>query len=189
MSMKLSVKNMVCPRCVESVSDILMDMRATPFSVDLGSVELEKSLNEKQLIRFDQKLREKGFELIFDRETELVNLVKTGLITYLKHLESEDVPQKLSHFISEHTHYNYSYLSKIFSEETGKTIETYLIELKIERVKEMLAFRKWTLSEIAWQLNYSSVQYLSNQFKKITGLTVTEYLKLGKTSRKTLDQI
>ncbi len=187
--MKLSVKNMVCPRCVESVSDILTNMSTSTFSVDLGIVELEKKLSDKQLIRFDQKLREKGFELIFDRETELVNLVKTGLIAYLKHLESEDVPQKLSHFISNKTHYNYSYLSKIFSEATGKTIETYLIELKIERVKEMLSFHKWTLSEIAWKLNYSSVQYLSNQFKKITGLTVTEYLKKGKSSRLTLDQI
>lgn len=179
---------MVCPRCVSSVIDIFSEM-GYKANVDLGLAETAGDLSEDELKTLDEKLKEKGFELIFDRETELVNLVKTTLISYVDHLIEAEYPQKLSHFVAEKTHYNYSYLSKVFSEQTGMTIETYLIELKIERVKEMLSFRKWTLSEIAWDLNYSSVQYLSNQFKKITGQTVTEYLESQDTPRKTLDQI
>ena len=158
-------------------------------SVDLGMVELEKKFSDNDLKVFSSRLDTSGFELIFDRETELVNLVKSTLILYLNAIENEKNPPKLSQFVSEKTNYNYSYLSKVFSETKGITIETYLIELKIERVKELLEFRKYTLSEIAWRLKYSSVQYLSNQFKKITGSTVTQYLKKKKIKRKKRDQI
>ncbi|PKD44074.1 helix-turn-helix domain-containing protein [Rhodohalobacter barkolensis] len=187
--MKLSVKNMVCPRCVESVSDILSGMDIPEARVELGSVELEKKFSESELDQFSKRLQAKGFELIFDRETELVNDVKSALVKYIDHLENSQMPDKLSIFIAEQTNYNYSYLSKVYSDQTGYTIETHLIEMKIERVKELLGFRKWTLSEIAWKLKYSSVQYLSNQFKKVTGMTVTEYRKSGESARKTLDQI
>lgn len=187
--MKLPIKNMVCARCVESVSGILTEMNLPVSSLELGLADIKRTLSENELQQLDQKLQGKGFELIFDRETELVNVVKSALIKYVEHLETERNPEKLSFFVSNHTDYNYSYLSKIFSDQTGDTIETYLIELKIERVKELLSYRRWTLSEIAWKLKYSSVQYLSNQFKKITGLTVTEYLKKGKSKRKALDQI
>jgi AraC-like DNA-binding protein len=118
-----------------------------------------------------------------------VNLVKSILIQYLDTIEREKNPPKLSQFVSEKSNYNYSYLSKVFSEKKGSTIETYLIELKIERVKELLEFRKYTLSEIAWRLKYSSVQYLSNQFKKVTGSTVTQFLKMKSIKRKKRDQI
>ena len=142
-----------------------------------------------EMIEHIQKLIEKGFERIEDRESELVNLVRSMLIRYIDHVERSARPEKLSVFISNHTSYNYSYLSKVFSDQTGITIETCLIRLKIERVKELLDFRKWTLSEIAWKLKYSSVQYLSNQFKKVTGQTVTEYLRANISGRKALDQI
>ncbi len=187
--MKLSVKNMVCPRCVESVSDILAGMDYPRAHVTLGSVELDEKFSETELDLFSERLQSKGFELIFDRETELVNDVKSALIKYIEHLEHSRTPDKLSIFVSRQTNYNYSYLSKVYSDQTGSTIETHLIEMKIERVKELLSFRKWTLSEIAWKLKYSSVQYLSNQFKKVTGLTVTEYRKSGNTVRKSLDTI
>jgi AraC family transcriptional regulator len=187
--MKLSIKNMVCPRCVESVSDILTGMNMPDASVDLGSVELDRQLTETEISRFSERLSDRGFELVFDRETEIVNEIKAALIKYVEHLESSEHPDKLSVFVAELTNYNYSYLSKVYSEQTGSTIETHLIEMKIERVKELLGFRKWTLSEIAWKLKYSSVQYLSNQFKKVTGLTVTQYLKQDKRERKSLDQI
>lgn len=180
---------MVCPRCVESVSEILTGMNVPAAQVELGYVEVDRQLSEAELEDFREKLRAKGFELIFDRETELVNDVKSALIKYVEHLESQNNPAKLSNFISEKTHYNYSYLSKIYSDHTGATIESHLIEMKIERVKELLSFRKWTLSEIAWKLKYSSVQYLSNQFKKITGMTVTDYLNEKQQSRRTLDKI
>ncbi len=187
--MKLSVKNMVCPRCVESVSDILTGMNLPEANVELGVVELNRKFTDSEIAIFSERLQTKGFELIFDRESELVNDVKSGLIKYIDHLENSHMPDKLSIFIAGQTNYNYSYLSKVYSDQTGSTIETHLIEMKIERVKELLSYRKWTLSEIAWKLKYSSVQYLSNQFKKVTGMTVTEYRKSGEVSRKSLDAI
>ncbi|MDX1591577.1 MAG: AraC family transcriptional regulator, partial [Balneolaceae bacterium] len=163
--MKIAIKNMVCPRCIESVSGILNTMSIPYDDVDLGYAETKRKLSDSELREFDEKLQEKGFERILDRDTELVNLVRSMLIRYIEHVENTPQPEKLSVFISKHTSYNYSYLSKVFSDQTGITIETCLIRMKIERVKELLEFRKWTLSEIAWKLKYSSVQYLSNQFK------------------------
>ena len=187
--MKLQIKNMVCPRCVEAVDDIFTELELPVTNLELGLVELDATLSDEKKKILDKRLRNRGFELIVDRETELINLVKSTVINYIDYLENSDNPQKLSNYISEKTNYNYSYLSKVFSENRSKTIEQLLIELKIERVKELLQFRKWTLSEIAWKLKYSSVQYLSNQFKRITGQTVTEYLVQDNKSRKTIDRI
>jgi AraC family transcriptional regulator len=180
---------MVCPRCIDAVKSILIDMDRPGASVELGTVELDKKFSDNDLQTFQTRLDNNGFELIFDRETELVNLVKSILIQYLDTIEREKNPPKLSQYVSEKSNYNYSYLSKVFSEKKRSTIETYLIELKIERVKELLEFRKYTLSEIAWRLKYSSVQYLSNQFKKVTGSTVTQFLKKKNIKRKKRDQI
>ncbi len=187
--MKVGISNMVCPRCIEAVEGIVKEMGLPANHVELGSIELAKKLTEDELTELQKKLNTRGFDLIFDRETEIVNLTKATLIKYLEHIERENSPENLSVFVSKYTHYNYSHLSKVFSDHTGKTIESYLIELKIERVKELLGFKKYTLSEIAWKLKYSSVQYLSNQFKKITGKTVTEYLNDQKKERKTIDTI
>ncbi len=187
--MKLAVNHMVCPRCIEAVEGILAEIGVHNPEVQLGEVRLDRQLSEMELDIFKKRLDARGFELVFDRETELINLVKKSLIDYLKMLEEKDQPKTLSAFIAAATHYNYSYLSKLFSDHEGRTIESYLIDMKIERVKELLGFRKYTLSEIAWKLKYSSVQYLSNQFKKNTGYTVSEYLKMNRPDRKTLDQI
>jgi len=180
---------MVCPRCIEAVEGIMKETGLPANYIDLGVVELDGKLPPEKLEELREKLNQRGFELIFDRETEISNLVQSALIEYLLHIENSDNPQRLSEFVSNHTFFNYSYLSKIFSDNKGKTIETYLIELKIERVKELLSFKKWTLSEIAWKLKYSSVQYLSNQFKKVTGVTVSKYLKEKKIPRKSLDRL
>lgn len=187
--MKLSIGNMVCPRCIDAVKGILREMDRPDADVGLGIAELEKKFTEKEIQTFQAKLEQSGFDLIFDRDAELVSMVKSTLIKYLETIEKEKNPPKLSQFVSEKSNYNYSYLSKVFSEQKGSTIESYLIELKIERVKELLGFKKYTLSEIAWRLKYSSVQYLSNQFKKVTGSTVTQYLKENNIKRKERDQI
>ena len=187
--MKLSIKNMVCPRCIEAVEVILQETGLHASHIDLGVAELNGKLSIEKLEQLRDKLDQRGFELIFDRETEISNQVQSALIQYLAHIENSDYPQRLSDFVSNHTFYNYSYLSKIFSDNKGKTIESYLIELKIERVKELLSFRKWSLSEIAWKLKYSSVQYLSNQFKKVTGVTVSKYLKENNIPRKSFDRL
>jgi len=180
---------MVCPRCIEAVDDILTELNLPVSKLELGQIEVDRALSDIEKSKLENKLKERGFELILNRETELVNLIKSSVINYISHLENSDNPQKLSHFISKKTNYNYSYLSKFYSDKHNKTIEGLLIELKIERVKELLQFKKWTLSEIAWKLKYSSVQYLSNQFKKVTGKTVTEYLNKSEQSRKSFDKI
>lgn len=187
--MHLSVKNMVCPRCIESVKMTLHKMGCKNAKVDLGTVTTDKPLTEKQLERLKNELEGKGFEIIQDHESEIVNDVKVSIIRYIEHIEENKNPIRLSDFVSNKTHLNYSYVSTIFSEKTGDTIERYFIKMKIERVKELLSFRKWTLSEIANQLKYSSVQYLSNQFKKVTGKTPSQYLKQNHSDRISLDQI
>ncbi len=187
--MHLSIKNMVCPRCIESVKMTLHKMGCKNAKVDLGTVVTEKPMTDKQLERFSNELRDSGFEIIQDRDSKITNDVKVAIIRYIEHLEESKNPSRLSDYISDQIHLNYSYASSIFSEKTGDTIEQYFIRMKIERVKELLSFRKWTLSEIAHQLHYSSVQYLSNQFKKITGKTVTDYLKQQNPERSSIDQI
>lgn len=187
--MEKIIKNMVCPRCVESVQSITKEMGLPVSGVEIGSVEFHRKLSDDELTQFSDELQKRGFELVSDRDTELVNRVKTVLIAYLKYLETNESPQKVSVFVSNHIHYNYSYLSHIFAENEKDTIESYLIKLKIERVKELLSFNRYTLSEIAYRLKYSSVQYLSNQFKKITGKTVTEYKKQGRGSRISIDKL
>ncbi len=187
--MILTIKNMVCPRCIESVETVAKDLRLPVESVELGKVILSYKPRDVQLSAFSDKLSDKGFEVIFDRETEIIVSVKSALISYLDHLQKSENPEKISSFLTKKLNYNYSYLSKLFSSHEGITIETYFIKLKVEKVKELLNYNKWTLSEIAWKLKYSSVQYLSNQFKKVTGQTVTEYLDQKENRRISIDQL
>jgi len=187
--MTLTIKNMVCPRCIESVESAAKELRLPVESVQLGKVILSYKPRDIQLTAFSDKLSKKGFEVILDRETEITVSVKSALIGYLEYLEESQNPEKISDYLSKKLNYNYSYLSKLFSDTEGTTIESYFIRLKVEKVKELLNYNKWTLSEIAWKLKYSSVQYLSNQFKKITGKTVTEYLNQEENKRIPIDQI
>lgn len=181
---------MVCDRCVMTVRQVLEDLGHKVESVKLGQAEISEQLNEEQLNTTDKKLREKGFELIKENSKALVEQVKTELINYLEHIEKEEEPKKLSEYLSEQLHHNYSYMSNQFSAQEDLTIEQHLIHLKIERVKELLTYEEMTLSEIAWKLNYSSVQYLSNQFKKVTGETVSHFRKhMNAGSRQSLDAI
>lgn len=186
--MTLTIRHMVCDRCIGSVRE-LMESRNLPVeSIELGRVTLGRELTDAERAELEQELMRRGFELIRDRDSELVELIRRELHAYLRELEQNDAPEKLSVFVARKLHYNYSYLSNIFTEQTGETVETCLIRLKIERVKELLDYGEMTLSEIAWQLNYSSVQYLSNQYKKVTGETVTTYLSRGESTRQGVDR-
>lgn len=180
---------MVCPRCVEAVSKLAEDLHLPLDQVSIGAVEFSRSLTRDELQRFADKLSEKGFELAESRDEEIVEQVRAELIRYLNLIEEDQAPEKLSDYLKDNLNYNYSYLSQVYSREKGATIEQTLIKLKIERVKELLGFDKYTLSEIAWMLNYSSVQYLSKQFKSVTGVTVTEYLNRENRERVSLDEI
>lgn len=180
---------MVCPRCVESVTSLAEDLHLPIENISIGAARFSRNLTRDEMQRFADKLSQKGFELAQSREEEIVEQVRTELIRYLSLIEEKRDPEKLSVYLKKRLNYNYSYLSQVYSGAKDVTIEQTLIKLKIERVKELLNFDKYTLSEIAWKLNYSSVQYLSNQFKSVTGITVTEYLNRENRNRISLDQI
>lgn len=184
----LHIKNMVCPRCVMVVRQTLEELGFEILEVELGQavVQVDESIS---LDRVEEKLKEYGFELIRGRNQQLVEQIKTLLIRYIEESEQSEDSPKLSDYLAKELHQNYSSLSSAFSESQDTTIEKYLIHLKIERVKELLSYGEMTLSEIAYRLNYSSVAYLSNQFKKITGMSVTDYKKARDSFRKPLDGI
>jgi AraC-like DNA-binding protein len=184
----LMIKNMVCPRCVMVVRDALEDLGYKVNELELGRavIESDKPVTPK---RIDEKLKEYGFELIEGKNQQLIEQIKTLLIGYVKNLEKSEEAPKLSDYLATELHQNYSSLSSAFSEHEEITIEKYLIHLKIERVKELLSYNELTLSEISYKLNYSSVSHLSNQFKKVTGMSVTDYKRARDSFRKPLDGI
>ncbi len=165
---------MVCPRCVMAVEQILNRLDVPFDDVNIGSINLSRALTEAESIQFDQELKMIGFEVLKDRKQVLVEEMKIALSEMLNAGESMLV--KTSSFLSERFNLEYSYLSSIFSEIQGESIEKYLIKLKVEKVKELLSYDA-TLAEIAAQLQYSSIAHLSNQFKKTTGLSPSVYKK------------
>ncbi|WP_093095063.1 helix-turn-helix domain-containing protein [Sphingobacterium mizutaii] len=172
--MQIHIKNMVCPRCVMAVEQILNRLDVPFDDVNIGSINLSRALTEAESIQFDQELKMIGFEVLKDRKEVLVEEMKIALSEMLNAGESMIV--KTSSFLSERFNLEYSYLSSIFSEIQGESIEKYLIKLKVEKVKELLSYDS-TLAEIAAQLQYSSIAHLSNQFKKTTGLSPSVYKK------------
>jgi AraC-like DNA-binding protein len=184
----LHIKNMVCPRCVMVVRQMLEELGFEVLEVELGQalVQVNESIS---MDRVEEKLKKYGFELIRDKNQQLIEQIKTLLIRYIQEAEQSEESPKLSEYLTGELHQNYSSLSSAFSESEDTTIEKYLIHLKIERVKELLSYGELTLSEIAFRLNYSSVAYLSNQFKKITGMSVTDYKKARDSFRKPLDGV
>lgn len=180
---------MVCQRCVESVENIADSINLPIINVSIGKISFERSLTAKELSEFGSELQDKGFELIDNRSQEIVSRIQSALIDYISIVENQQEPPKLSSYLTEKLPFNYSYMSQVFSKEKGLTIERYMIKLKIERVKELLLFDKYTLSEISLKLNYSSVQYLSNQFKSVTGMTVTDFVSQPEPTRVPLDQV
>ncbi|GAA4377391.1 AraC family transcriptional regulator [Hymenobacter koreensis] len=174
MTTELHIKNMVCPRCISTVQRVLTEAGYTPTAVTLGHAQLdEHTPAEPERIR--PLLEAEGFELLQTRDEQLVDQLKTALAEYLDHLRTARIPLTASAFLSEKFDSSYAHLSKLFSRVVGLTIEKYLIRLKIERVKELLSYGELTLADIADELRYSSSQHLSNQFRQVTGQTVTEY--------------
>ncbi len=179
------VKNMVCQRCVMTVENILKKEQI-PFSkVSLGEVELTRELSADEVNKIEENLKQVGFELITGRTNKIVEDIKQLVMEYIA--LGDDKKSKLSSFITKKLHYDYSYLSDLFSSIEGITIEQYLIVQRIEKVKEFLVYDQLSLTEIAFQLGYSSVHHLSAQFKKVTGLTPSHFKKIGSDKRRSLD--
>ncbi len=186
--MKYFVKNMVCPRCIMAVRQIFQEMNYAPTEVALGEVETSEPVSPEMLPVLREKLTSYGFELIDDSKSQLIEKIKT-LIIELIHYRKEDLKVNYSDFIAANLDKDYHYLSNLFSEVTGTTIEKYIISQKIERVKELLVYDESTLSQISDDLGYSSVAHLSAQFKKVTGLTPGHFKQIGNNKRKPLDQV
>lgn len=180
--MKLYIKYMVSLRCKMMVKSELDKLGITCVSVDLGVVNILGDLTEEQRNTFGKNLKKSGLELLDDKRNILVEKIKSIIIEMIHY--SEEVPDvNDSDYISEKLGYDYTYLSNTFSAVKGITIQQYIIQHKIERVKELLLYDELSLTEIAYRLHYSSVAHLSNQFKKVTGLTPT-YFKELKVKRK-----
>ncbi|NOZ35478.1 MAG: helix-turn-helix domain-containing protein [Chlorobi bacterium] len=186
---KIHIKNMVCPRCVSAVKRTLTEMQIPFTEVKLGEVVLAVDKKEIDKELFDKKLHKIGFELIDDEKSHIVSQIKTEIIKYIHY--SPDLIRKVnfSDYLADKIGHNYSYLSRLFSSVEVQTIEKYIIQQKIEKVKELLIYEELSLSEISYDLDYSSVQHLSRQFKNVTGMTPTEFKKLEKKNRRPLNEI
>jgi AraC-like DNA-binding protein len=159
-----------------------------PLSVELGEVEVAEEPTKTTLETLNTHLKHLGFQIIDDRKGTIIEKIKTELINLI-HEAGEQKGINISEHISAKLHYDYAYLSNLFSEVEGTTIEKYFISLKVEKVKELLVYDELSLSEIAWKLGYSSVSHLSAQFKKITGLTPSFYKSLKEHKRKNIDEL
>ncbi len=166
----------------------LENRRLRPLSVNLGEVEIEEDLSKEQLAQLDTSLKSLGFELIDDKKSQTIEKIKNAIVTLVHHTDCE-IKTNLSAFITSQIHQDYNYLSNLFSQVEGTTIEKYFITQRIERAKELIVYDELTLSEIADQLGYSSVAYLSNQFKKITGFTPSYFKSLKEYKRKNLEEL
>ena len=179
---------MVCNRCILAIQQELQKLDINSCKVTLGEVETETELTKEKLQQLSNNLESLGFELLNNSKQELIEKIKNIIITRV-HYTDEENPYNYSEILSKALHKDYSYLSSLFSEVEGITIEKYLINQRIEKVKEMITYDQLSLSEIAYNLGYSSVAHLSSQFKKVTGLTPSHFKKVRENKRKPLDKI
>ena len=182
------IRNMVCNRCIMVVQQLYESMGYPPVHIELGEVETEHPLIEDDLRKMKTSLVGYGFEMIDDTTSVLIDKIKTVIIE-MTHYTKEPVKENYSTNIESKLRRDYTYLSNLFSDVNGITIEKYIILQKIERVKELLVYDELTLSEIAYELGYSSVAHLSGQFKKVTGLTPGHFKQIKESKRKALDEV
>src|SRR6185437_793019 len=186
--MKLFIKNLVCSSCKMVVKNELEKLGLHPVEVELGEVEMENTPTKEELAKLRESLKKFGFELIDGKKSRIIEKIKNTIVEQVHH-SAENPQVNLSDFIADKLNLDYHYLSNLFSEVEGTTIEKYFINQRIEKVKELLVYDELSLSEIADQLGYSSVAYLSNQFKKITGLTPSFYKGLKDHKRKNIEDL
>ncbi len=182
------IKNMVCDRCIMVVQNELEKLGLDAKNIKLGEVILSKEITSLEKENLSKTLEPLGFEIIDDKKSRIIEKIKNTIIDLVHHQDS-DVKTNLSDVLSDKLHHDYNYLSNLFSEVEGTTIEKYFIAQKVEKVKELLVYDELSLSEIANRLNYSSVAYLSNQFKKVTGLTPSHFKQIKEDKRKPLDKV
>lgn len=179
---------MVCNRCITAVQQLLKELGIDYTSLSLGAVVLNNPLSDAQKQTLSKSLDALGFELMNDKKSQIIEQIKNE-IRAIVHTNDAEIKTNLSQHLSNVLHHDYQYLSNLFSSVEGTTIGKYFIAQKIEKVKELLLYDELSLSEIAFRLNYSSVAYLSNQFKRVTGLTPSYYKTLKSHRRKPLDDV
>ena len=172
------IKNMVCNRCVLVVTEMLKGLHLTPLNVELGKAVVQEELKPDDWKNIKEALEKYGFEWIDDKRMRIIEQIRTAIIE-LVHYE----------YLKEKCHYDYSFLSKLFSEVNGVSIEKYYIAQKVERIKELLIYDELSISEIADLLQYSSVAHLSTQFRNMTGMTPSQFKQLKEHKREPLDEI
>jgi YesN/AraC family two-component response regulator len=177
---------MVSSRCKMVVKEELNKLGLHFIFADLGVVDIMETLTEEQHNEIKIALLRSGLELMDDKKALLIEKIKKVIIEMVHY--SDDIPKvNLSDYLSKHLNYDYTYMAGLFSEVQGITLEKYLISYKIEKVKELIVYDQLSLSEIAWKMHYSSVAHLSNQFKKITGLTPSHFKSLKDKREKTIE--
>ncbi len=179
---------MVSTRCKSTVKEILKKFSLHFIVVELGEVEIMEDLSFEQKEALKISLAESGLELMDNKKAILIERVKNIIIEMVHH-SNEIVKVNFSNYLSEKLDHDYTYMANLFSEVQGTTIEQFIISHKVERIKELIIYNELNITEIAWKLNYSSVAHLSNQFKKVTGLSPTHFKQLKDKKRQSIDEI
>jgi len=186
--LKLYIKHMVSNRCKTAVKEELKKTGLHFIVVELGEVEIMEDISTEQREEIKAALLLTGLELMDDKRSILIEKIKNAVIEMIHH-SSEQMKTNFSAYLSEKLNHNYTYLANLFSEVQGTTIEQFIISHKIERIKELIIYGDMNITEIAWEMNYSSVAHLSNQFKKATGLSPSHFKNLKDKRRNPIEEI
>ena len=187
--MTLHIKNMVCDRCIMIVNQQLHNLGLDVKSISLGKVEVEPDPDAAKLQEISSTLQVLGFELIDKEKDQLIEQIKTEVINLVHYSDLNEINKSLMHLIADRLNKDYAYLSRSFSDSEGITIERYIIQQKIEKVKELLEYGELNLNEIAYKMGYSSSAHLSSQFKSVTGISPSKYKTTSDQKRVPLDKI
>ncbi len=179
---------MVSNRCKMAVKDALRKLKLHFVVVDLGEVDIMENISEEQRFQLKLELFNSGLELMDDKRAMLIEKIKNVIIEMV-HYSEEAIKINFSDFLSEKLNHDYTYLANLFSEVQGTTIEQFIIVHKVERIKELIIYGELNITEIAWKMNYSSVAHLSNQFKKVTGLSPSHFKQMKNKRRSPIEDI
>lgn len=179
---------MVSNRCKIAVKDALKKLKLHFVVVDLGEVDIMENITDEQRAQLKLELFNSGLELMDDKRAMLIEKIKNVIVEMVHHSE-EAIKVNFSDYLSEKLNHDYTYLANLFSEVQGTTIEQFIIVHKIERIKELIIYGELNITEIAWKMNYSSVAHLSNQFKKVTGLSPSHFKQMKNKMRSPIEEI
>ncbi len=187
--MILHIKNMVCDRCIMVVRQQLENIGLNVTQINLGSVTVQPDPDGEQIRLVSSQLKLLGFELLDNEKDQMVERIKSLVIEKVHHSGLADTHLNFSQYLSDGLNKDYAYLSRMFSDAEDTTIEKFIIQQKIEKVKELLEYGELNLNEITWKMGYSSSAHLSAQFKTVTGITPSQFKALKQGERKSIDKI